>query len=68
MLNKNAKDFQQEGYCLFEDVLTGDEIAAIRHELDSAIANLPEKQIVYKDGVDQEVDARPGCTVPVSSQ
>ena len=59
MLNKNAKDFQQEGYCLFEDVLTGDEIAAIRHELDSAIANLPEKQIVYKDGVDQEVDARP---------
>ena len=47
------------GYCLFRGVLTAEEIAGIRTELDQAIANLPEKQVVYKDGEDREVDARP---------
>ncbi|MDG2383382.1 MAG: phytanoyl-CoA dioxygenase family protein [Pirellulaceae bacterium] len=59
MLNTQTKNFQKEGYCLFENVLTVKEIGAIRNELDHAIANLPEKLTVFKEGVDQEVDARP---------
>jgi ectoine hydroxylase-related dioxygenase (phytanoyl-CoA dioxygenase family) len=34
-------------------------MGGIRTELDQAIAKLPEKQVVYKDGEDREVDARP---------
>ncbi|MCH8219048.1 MAG: phytanoyl-CoA dioxygenase family protein [Planctomycetes bacterium] len=59
MLNTQPKSFRKEGYCLFEEVLTSQEIETIRNELDKAIANLPKKQIIYKDGVDKEVDARP---------
>jgi ectoine hydroxylase-related dioxygenase (phytanoyl-CoA dioxygenase family) len=59
MMNTNPKRFGQDGYCLFRDVLTSEEIGGIRTELDQAIASLPEKQVVYKDGEDQEVDARP---------
>ena len=59
MMNTNPTRFGQYGYCLFRGVLTAEEIAGIRTELDQAIANLPEKQVVYKDGEDREVDARP---------
>ncbi len=58
-MNTDPKHFGPEGYCLFRDVLTPEEIGGIRTELDLAITNLPEKQVVYKDGEDQEVDARP---------
>ena len=58
-MNTNPTRFGQYGYCLFRGVLTAEEIAGIRTELDQAIANLPEKQVVYKDGEDREVDARP---------
>ena len=59
MINTDPKSFVKDGYCLFRDVLTLVEIDAIRTELDRAIADLPEKQIVYKDGENKEVDARP---------
>jgi ectoine hydroxylase-related dioxygenase (phytanoyl-CoA dioxygenase family) len=58
-MNTDSKRFGPEGYCLFRDVLSSEEIGEIRIELDQAIANLPEKQVVHKDGEDQEVDARP---------
>ncbi len=58
-LNTQAINFAKEGYCLFEEVLTSKEIETIRHEVDRAIATLPEKQIIYRDGKNQEVDARP---------
>jgi phytanoyl-CoA hydroxylase len=58
-LNTDPKQFADAGYCLFRDVVPPSEIDAIRTELDRAIADLPEKQTVYKDGKDQEVDARP---------
>ena len=54
MINTNAKQFRTEGYCLFEDVLSTEEIGSIRRELDDAISKLPAKQIVYKDGEDKE--------------
>jgi len=59
MLNTQTKNFGKEGYCVFEDVLTSKEIETIRRELDQAIATLPEKQTIYRDGRNQEVDARP---------
>jgi len=58
-MNTNPTCFGQDGYCLFRDVLTSEEMGGIRAELDQAIANFPEKHVVYKDGEDQEVDARP---------
>lgn len=59
MINTDPKRFGEDGYCLFRDVLTAAEIEAIRAELDRAIAELPEKLTVYKDGEQKEVDARP---------
>jgi ectoine hydroxylase-related dioxygenase (phytanoyl-CoA dioxygenase family) len=59
MINTDPKRFGEDGYCLFRDVLTAAEIEAIRAELDRAIAKLPEKLTVYKDGEQKEVDARP---------
>ena len=59
MINNQPQHFTKEGYCLFEAVLSAAEIEAIRRKLDADIADLPEKQTVYKDGVTKEVDARP---------
>ena len=59
MLNTNPDQFAKSGYCFFQDVLSSDEIKAIRAELNLAIAELPAKQTVYKDGEHKEVDARP---------
>jgi hypothetical protein len=39
--------------------LNTQEIIEIRKELDTMLTNLPERQIVYKDGGNKEVDARP---------
>ena len=51
--------YSAEGFCLFHDVLSETEIAETRAELDTMLANLPERQVVYKDGEDKEVEARP---------
>ncbi len=57
--NTDPLRFQKEGYCLFRNVLSLAEMNNIRLDLNRMIANLPQKQFVYKDGVEQEVDARP---------
>ena len=57
--NLDPARYNQEGYCLSLDVLNEDEITATRTELDRLLANLPQKQVVYKDGENKEVDARP---------
>src|SRR4051812_3610225 len=57
--NTDSARYASEGYCFFPDVLPASDVTAARQELDRAIANLPEKQRVMKDGVEQEVDARP---------
>ena len=59
MINTDPRHYRDAGYCLFRDVLTAAEIAAIRTELDQSLADLPERQVVYKDGEHKEVDARP---------
>ena len=58
-INLDPSRYASEGYCLFPDVLPDSDVIAAREELDRAIANLPEKQRVMKDGVEQEVSARP---------
>ena len=58
-INCNPADFLQEGYCLFRDVLTIQEIAAARTQLNTTINSMPERVQVYKDGAHREVDARP---------
>lgn len=57
--NTEPTRYPHEGYCFFRDVLPASAVNATRVELDRAIANLPKKQLVMKDGVEQEVDARP---------
>lgn len=57
--NTDPARYASEGYCFFPDVLSASDVAAARGALDRAIANLPEKQRIMKDGVEQEVDARP---------
>lgn len=57
--NINSADYPQEGFCLFRNILNTQEIIETRKELDAMLANLPERQIVYKDGENKEVDARP---------
>ena len=57
--NSDPTCYADEGYCLFRDVLNGQDITAARAELDRMLANLPERQVVYKDGENKEVDARP---------
>ena len=57
--NNNSADYPQEGFCLFLNILNTQEIIEARKELDTMLANLPERQIVYKDGENKEVDARP---------
>lgn len=57
--NINSADYPQEGFCLFRNILNTQEIIETRKELDAMLANLPERQIVYKDGKNKEIDARP---------
>ena len=57
--NADPAIYAHLGYCFFPDVLSAAEISEARLELDRAIANLPPKQRVMKDGVEQELDARP---------
>ena len=57
--NNNSAGYPQEGFCLFHNILNTQEIIETRNELDAMLANLPERQIVYKDGKNKEVDARP---------
>ncbi len=59
MPNINPVCYAEEGYCLFNDVLSQTEIASVRVELDKLLDNLPERQVVYKDGENKEVDGRP---------
>ena len=57
--NADVSCYADEGYCLFLDVLSEADITDARAELDTLLANLPERQVVYKDGENKEVDARP---------
>ena len=57
--NTNPARYADEGFCLFRDVLPKSEIEVARVELNTMLANLPERQVVYKDGENKEVDARP---------
>ncbi len=57
--NTDVTRYAAEGYCLFRDVLSESEIEVARVELNTMLANLPERQVVYKDGENKEVDARP---------
>ncbi len=57
--NTKPQEYSQEGYCLFESVLSPKEIHCIRKELDANIASMPERMTVYKDGEHKELAARP---------
>ncbi len=57
--NTDPDRYSNEGFCLFRYVLNKKEILAARTELDAMLANLPERQVVYKDGKNKEVAARP---------
>lgn len=57
--NESPADYNGAGYCLFRDVLTEDEIIAVRADLDALVREMPDKMVVYKDGEHKEVDARP---------
>ena len=57
--NIDSGRYSAEGFCLFRDVLNEADIAETRAELDIMLADLPERQVVYNDGEDKEVDARP---------
>ena len=59
--NTDSTRYTDEGYCLFRDVLPESEIEVARVELNTILASLPERQVVYKDGENKEVDARPEC-------
>ena len=57
--NTDPDRYPDEGFCLFRDVLNEEEIMTARTELDAMLASLPERQMVYKDGENKEVAARP---------
>ena len=57
--NADPAAYAAEVYCLFRKVLNTGEITAARVELDAMLGNLPVRQVVYKDGEHQEIDARP---------
>ena len=57
--NTDPDRYTDEGFCLFRGVLSRADITEARTELDTMLANLPERQVVYKDGENKEVDARP---------
>lgn len=58
-INATPEEYSDDGYCLFHDILTADEVESVRKELDKTIQNMPERMVVYKDGEHKEVDARP---------
>ena len=58
-MNVTPSNYTVEGYCVYTGVLNAEEISAARIELDAMLANLPARQVVYKDGKHQELDARP---------
>ena len=57
--NEAPAGYKGAGYCLFRDVLTEDEISAVRADLDALVRDMPDKMVVYNDGEHKEVDARP---------
>jgi hypothetical protein len=57
--NTEPARYPHEGYCFFPGVLPASDVQAARVELDRAIAQLPDRQRVMKDGIEQEVAARP---------
>ncbi len=57
--NTNPSRYAEEGYCLFRDVLNREDVESARAHLDAMLSCLPARQVVYKDGEHQEVDARP---------
>src|SRR5947209_1356018 len=57
--NTEPARYRHEGYCFFPDVIPSSDVQVARVQLDRAIAQLPVKQLVMKDGIEQEVDARP---------
>lgn len=57
--NTNPADYQTHGYCVFQHVLSENEILATRSNLDLLIREMPEKMLVYKDGQNKEVAGRP---------
>jgi ectoine hydroxylase-related dioxygenase (phytanoyl-CoA dioxygenase family) len=57
--NTDPARYPHEGYCFFPDVLPASDVHEARVELDRAIAQLPKRQRVMKEGVEQEVAARP---------
>jgi len=59
ILNTDPARYADEGFCVFHDVLNEEEILAARAELNTMLADLPERQVVYRDGENKEVDARP---------
>ena len=58
-MNVTPSNYNAEGYCVYTGVLNAEEISAVRIELDAMLDNLPARQLVYKDGKHQELDARP---------
>lgn len=58
-VNHDPALYTDQGYCLFRDVLKPDEVGSVRTQLDATIRDMPERMIVYKDGGNQEVAARP---------
>lgn len=58
-MNADPTQYSTEGYCVFPDVLSPSEIVSIRQELNATIESMPKRMVVYKDGVDKEVAARP---------
>ena len=57
--NTSAADYHASGYCLFRDVLDPEEVRLVNAELDVLVRDMPETMVVYKDGANQEVPARP---------
>ena len=57
--NTNTVDYNAAGYCLFREVLDPEEVRGVNAELDSLVRNMPDTMVVYKDGKNQEVPARP---------
>jgi len=57
--NTNAVDYKAAGYCLFREVLDPEEVLGLNAELDSLVRNMPDTMVIYKDGKNEEVPARP---------
>ncbi len=57
--NTSAADYHAEGYCLFRDILDPGEVRELNAELEDLVRSMPDTMVVYKDGENQEVPARP---------